>query len=139
MKHMLAVAAALLITMQSFAQIEAMQKKVDIATQFLTYVEKGKTKKALNMIQPDTLKARPELRPLVKDMTREARATLKQGAELFISVTPNEEFTLIVCDCYYRLKDEPPTVLYTISVVFNNAEGEDISLVRVNKPVAPGS
>ncbi len=130
MKHMLAVVAALFFTLNSFGQIEAMQQKVDIATRFIVYMEKGKLKKAMHMIQADSLKAHPEVKESLKVASKAMKAAVKAGASLFINVTPDESFTRFICQCQYQMKGQTPENIYQCDVIYIDAQHEDISKVR---------
>lgn len=130
MKHLLAVLAALFFAGQSFGQIEAMQQKVDISTNFIVLLEKGKIKRAMDMIQADSVKAHPELKTTLRNASREMKKAMKAGATLFIAITPNEEFTQFICNCKYQQKGQTPEDIYQVDVMFINAEGDDISKVR---------
>lgn len=130
MKYTLAAFAALFFSLRLQAQVEAMQQKVDIATQFIVYLEKGKLKKAFRMIQPDTLRKYPQMKDSIRIAAAEMKAAMKTGAGLFISVTPNEEFTRFICQCQYQLKGNVPENIYQVDVIYNYAQNEDISKVR---------
>ena len=130
MKHMLAVITALFFTLNSFGQIEAMQQKADIATQFVVYLEEAKFKQAMDMIPYESQKAHREIKESIKKASESMNAAIKKGASLFISVTPDETFERFICQCQYQMKGQTPETIYQCDVIFIDAKNEDITNVR---------
>ncbi|RAJ00501.1 hypothetical protein LX64_04208 [Chitinophaga skermanii] len=114
------------------AQMEDMQAKVSTAGKFVYLLEDQKVRKALRLVNADTLDRQAGLKSRVQQAAKEMKAAKKTGAGLFFNVTPIGEDMRVLVVCQYQDKSNTNIILYEVSMLFDPGKDGKIGTLTFN-------